>query len=67
MQAILWLVKERIIIWKNHPWQVLFLLAVPFLSVVLYLHTSTGTSQDNLTLGVVDHDRTATSRLLIHL
>lgn len=65
MQAILWLVKERIIIWKNHPWQVLFLLAVPFLSVVLYLYTSTGTSQDNLTLGVVDHDRTATSHLLV--
>ncbi|CAJ1228433.1 ABC transporter permease [Lactiplantibacillus xiangfangensis] len=65
MRAILWLVKERIIIWKNHPWQVLFLLAVPFLSVVLYLYTSTGTSQDNLTLGVVDHDRTATSHLLV--
>ncbi|ETY73993.1 ABC transporter permease [Lactiplantibacillus fabifermentans] len=64
MQASLWLIRERIIMWKNHPWQVLFLLAIPFLSVGLYLYTSTSTTQNTLTVGVVDHDDSAASRLL---
>lgn len=63
MRAMFWLIKERLVLWRRHPLQVLFLLGIPFLSIVLYLATQT--AQTAVTIGVIDQDRTTDSRLLV--
>ncbi|MDT2672803.1 ABC transporter permease [Enterococcus dongliensis] len=68
MKDILWIIRERFIIWKNHPLQVLFLLGVPLLSIVMYLfiYNSSGTgSANSLTVGIVDQDQSSYSQYFI--
>ncbi|MGX7205009.1 ABC transporter permease [Enterococcus pingfangensis] len=68
MRDILWIIRERFIIWKSHPLQVLFLLGVPLLSIVMYLfiYNSSGTGSNNtLSIGIVDHDQSTYSQYFI--
>ncbi|MBM7710740.1 ABC transporter permease [Enterococcus xiangfangensis] len=68
MKDILWIIRERFIIWKSHPLQVLFLLGVPLLSIVMYLfiYNSSGTGSANtLSVGIVDRDQSTYSQSFI--
>jgi len=64
MRNIIWLIRGRLVLWKNHLFQVLFLLAVPFLSVLIYLFTSVQGNQAALTIGINDRDQATASRQL---
>lgn len=65
MRDIFWIVRERLVLWRNRPLQILFLLGIPFLSVVLYLFAYGDQETNLLTIGVVDQDRSSYSELLI--
>ncbi|MGM0293794.1 ABC transporter permease [Enterococcus mundtii] len=65
MRDIFWIVRERLVLWKNRPLQILFLIGIPFLSVVLYLFAYGDQETNLLTIGVVDQDRSSYSELLI--
>lgn len=65
MRDICWIVRERLVLWKNRPLQILFLLGIPFLSVVLYLFAYGDQETNLLTIGVVDQDRSSYSELFI--
>lgn len=67
MKEILWIIRERFIIWKNHPLQVLFLLGIPLLSIVMYLfiYSNTNTLTSTLSVGVIDQDQSIYSQEFI--
>lgn len=67
MKEMLWVIRERFIIWKNHPLQVLFLLGVPFLSIFIYFfaYSSGDGVADSLTIGIVDQDQSVYSEYFI--
>lgn len=66
MKAILWIIRERFVIWRHHPLQVLFLLGVPVLSIVMYLFIYNNSGAANtLTVGIVDRDQSAYSQQFV--
>lgn len=66
MKDILWIIRERFILWRNHPMQVLFLLGVPIMSIALYffIYSNTGIA-NSLTVGVVDQDQSKYSQQFV--
>ena len=65
MKDIFWVIRERFVLWRNRPLQILFLIGIPFLSVLLYLFAYGDQETNLLTIGVVDQDRSSYSELLI--